>query len=775
MPIGLLTCITGVSGSGKSTLINETLYKLAAIEIYGSNLNAGDYESSCSGFDQFDKVIDINQSPIGRTPRSNPATYTGLFTPIRELFAGTQEARSRGYKPGRFSFNVKGGRCEACQGDGVTKVEMHFLPDVYVTCDMCKGKRYNRETLDITYKGKSIHQVLEMTVEDATTFFSAIPVIKRKLDTLMDVGLSYITLGQNATTLSGGEAQRIKLSRELSKRDTGSTLVYTRRADHRPALSRYRATARRAASPARPRQHHRRDRTQPARHQDRRLDHRSRPRGWRQGRRNHRRRHARAGRVGGAFLHRAIFETHSAKSRTSKGICMSKAITCFKAYDARGKVPNELNEEIAYRVGRAYAEFIKPEQVAVGRDVRLSSESLFAALCAGLTDSGVDVLDLGLCGTEHVYFAAFHLATRRRHHDYRQPQPGRLQRPQVCARMRQTAERRQRPGRYSPHCRGRILQPATRKGNVTPTDLSAAYIDHLLGYLGNPAALKPMKIVVNAGNGMAGPVIDLLENTCPSSSSRFIISPMATFPTAFPTRATRGPRRNHRCDRTSITVPISALPGTAISTAASCLTTTAALSRATTWSACSACNCCNRIPGERIVHDPRLTWNTIELIEDSGGEAVQSKSGHAFIKETMRAVNGIYGGEMSAHHYFREFGYCDSGMIPWLLVCEMICSQNRSLAEMLDERIARYPVSGEINTEVADTQLAISRVEAHFANLPHETDRCDGLGMDFGAWRFNLRGSNTEPLLRLNVESRADAELMARRRDEILDLISQPE
>ena len=223
LPIGLFTCITGVSGSGKSTLINETLYKLAAIEIYGSNLSAGNYESF-SGLDQFDKVIDINQSPIGRTPRSNPATYTGLFTPIRELFAGTQEARSRGYKPGRFSFNVKGGRCEACQGDGVTKVEMHFLPDVYVTCDICKGKRYNRETLDITYKGKSIHQVLEMTVEDATSFFSAIPVIKRKLDTLMDVGLSYITLGQNATTLSGGEAQRIKLSRELSKRDTGSTL-----------------------------------------------------------------------------------------------------------------------------------------------------------------------------------------------------------------------------------------------------------------------------------------------------------------------------------------------------------------------------------------------------------------------------------------------------------------------------------------------------------------------------------------------------------------------
>ncbi|MFT5225759.1 MAG: excinuclease ABC subunit A [Polaribacter sp.] len=223
LPVGLLTCVTGVSGSGKSTLINETLYKLAAIEINQSNLLAGEHKSS-SGFDFFDKVIDINQNAIGRTPRSNPATYTGLFTPIREIFAGTQESRSRGYKPGRFSFNVKGGRCEACRGDGLTKVEMHFLPDVYVTCDVCKGKRYNRETLDIHYKGKSIHQVLEMTVEDATEFFGAIPMLKRKLDTLMDVGLSYITLGQNATTLSGGEAQRIKLSRELSKRDTGRTL-----------------------------------------------------------------------------------------------------------------------------------------------------------------------------------------------------------------------------------------------------------------------------------------------------------------------------------------------------------------------------------------------------------------------------------------------------------------------------------------------------------------------------------------------------------------------
>ncbi|MDX9874272.1 MAG: excinuclease ABC subunit UvrA [Spongiibacteraceae bacterium] len=224
LPLGLMTCITGVSGSGKSTLINATLYPIAATELNGAEtLQPAPYRA-IHGLDQVDKCIDIDQSPIGRTPRSNPATYTGIFTPVRELFAGTQEARSRGYKPGRFSFNVRGGRCEACQGDGVTKVEMHFLPDIYVPCDICKGKRYNRETLEIRYKGKNIYEVLEMTVEEALSFFENVPAVARKLQTLMDVGLSYIKLGQAATTLSGGEAQRVKLAKELSKRDTGQTL-----------------------------------------------------------------------------------------------------------------------------------------------------------------------------------------------------------------------------------------------------------------------------------------------------------------------------------------------------------------------------------------------------------------------------------------------------------------------------------------------------------------------------------------------------------------------
>ncbi|MDT4791619.1 UvrABC system protein A [compost metagenome] len=224
IPIGLLTCVTGVSGSGKSTLINNTLFPLSATALNGATTLEAAVHDSIKGLEHLDKVVDIDQSPIGRTPRSNPATYTGLFTPIRELFAGVPESRSRGYGPGRFSFNVKGGRCEACQGDGLIKVEMHFLPDIYVPCDVCKSKRYNRETLEIKYKGKSIHETLEMTIEEARVFFDAVPALARKLQTLMDVGLSYIKLGQSATTLSGGEAQRVKLSRELSKRDTGKTL-----------------------------------------------------------------------------------------------------------------------------------------------------------------------------------------------------------------------------------------------------------------------------------------------------------------------------------------------------------------------------------------------------------------------------------------------------------------------------------------------------------------------------------------------------------------------
>lgn len=227
LPVGLFTCITGVSGSGKSTLINDTLFPIAQRQLNGATIAEPAPYRDIQGLEHFDKVIDIDQSPIGRTPRSNLATYTGVFTPVRELFAGVPESRARGYTPGRFSFNVRGGRCEACQGDGVIKVEMHFLPDIYVPCDQCKGKRYNRETLEIKYKGKTIHEVLDMTIEEAREFFDAVPALARKLQTLMDVGLTYIRLGQSATTLSGGEAQRVKLARELSKRGTGIRCIFS--------------------------------------------------------------------------------------------------------------------------------------------------------------------------------------------------------------------------------------------------------------------------------------------------------------------------------------------------------------------------------------------------------------------------------------------------------------------------------------------------------------------------------------------------------------------
>ncbi len=449
---------------------------------------------------------------------------------------------------------------------------------------------------------------------------------------------------------------------------------------------------------------------------------------------------------------------------------MNDKITCFKAYDARGKVPDELNTDIAYRVGRAYAEFINPKRVAVGRDVRLSSEELFDALTAGLTDSGVEVLDLGLCGTEQVYFAAFHLeldggimiTASHNPVDYNG-----LKFVRECAKplsgdsgledIRRIAEENS-------------FSAAGAKGNIVKTDLSEDYVEHLLGYLGDRKKLKPLKVISNPGNGMAGPVIDLLEKRLPFEFIKIQHQPDGSFPNGIPNPllpegrgATIEAIQHHNADlgvawdgdfdrcflfdhnaRFIEGYYIVGLLGAQL---------------------------LQQNPGERIVHDPRLTWNTIELVMEHGGEAVQSKAGHAFIKETMRAVNGIYGGEMSAHHYFRDFGYCDSGMIPWLLLAKMISAQGKTLADLVDERIQRYPVSGEINVEVADPQAVIARVQAHFNDLPHETDRIDGLGMDFGPWRFNLRASNTEPLLRMNVESRADQALMEQRRDEILDLI----
>ncbi len=378
---------------------------------------------------------------------------------------------------------------------------------------------------------------------------------------------------------------------------------------------------------------------------------------------------------------------------------MTKSINCFKAYDARGKVPDEVNEDIAYRVGRAYAEFIQPRQVAIGRDVRLSSDSLFDALSRGLLDSGVDVLDLGLCGTEMVYFAAFHreldggimITASHNPVDYNGFKFVRHgARPISVDSGLQDIRRIAEEESFS--------APA-KSGNLIETDLSAAYIEHLLGYLGDIGSLKPLRIVVNSGNGGAGQVIDLLEPALPFEFIKLQHEPDGRFPNGVPNPLLVEGR--------TATIEAIAQHGADLGVA---------------WDGdfdrCFLFDHNGRFiegyyivgllgvqtlvknPGEVIVHDPRLTWNTIELVTQNGGKPVQSKSGHAFVKETMREVNAIYGGEMSAHHYFRDFGYCDSGMIPWILLTQIISDQNKSLAELVDERIRTFPVSGEINVAV---------------------------------------------------------------------------
>ncbi len=449
---------------------------------------------------------------------------------------------------------------------------------------------------------------------------------------------------------------------------------------------------------------------------------------------------------------------------------MTQKITCFKAYDARGKVPDELNEDIAYRIGRAYAEFIQPKQVAVGRDPRLSSDALFEALSRGLTESGVDVLDLGLCGTEAVYFAAFHqqldggimITASHNPIDYNGFKfVGHGARPISADSGLQDIRRIAEESSFS---------ASRQTGKIIPTDLAAAYIQHLLGYLTNINTLKPFKIIANSGNGISGPIIDLLEPHLPFKFIKVQHEPDGTFPNG---------------------VPNPLLPEGRTATQEAVIQHKADLGIA--WDGdfdrcfifdhngrfiegyyivgLLAAQLLQQNPGSLIVHDPRLTWNTRELVEENHGKAIESKAGHAFIKETMRKTNALYGGEMSAHHYFRDFGYCDSGMIPWLLLTQMMSDQNKSLAELVDERIEKFPVSGEINVEAENPTEVIASVKAHFADQQHQLDEIDGLGMDFGDWRFNLRPSNTEPLLRMNVETRGDYALMERRRDELLGLI----
>lgn len=444
-------------------------------------------------------------------------------------------------------------------------------------------------------------------------------------------------------------------------------------------------------------------------------------------------------------------------------------ITCFKAYDVRGRVPDQLNEDIARRIGQAYAEIIKPQKVVVGHDIRLSSPAIKAALSEGLMAQGVDVYDIGLCGTEEIYFATSHaqmdggIAVTASHNpkDYNgmkfvressKPISGDTGLFDIQALAEQNT-----------------FAPAEKRGSLHDLDTSQAYVEHLLDYI-DLASLKPLKVVVDAGNGGAGRVIDLLEPHLPFTFIKLHHEPDGNFPNGVPNpllEENRGPTveavRSHgadlgiawdgdfdRCfffDAEGNFIEGYYVVG---------LLAEAFL---------------KRLGPQSVVHDPRLTWNTQAIVESLGGSAIQSKTGHAFIKERMRAENAVYGGEMSAHHYFRDFAYCDSGMIPWLLVTALMSTRNMTLAELVEERTAAYPCSGEINRSIEDPGAVLERVEARYAEGADTVEKVDGLSVAYSDWRFNLRRSNTEPVVRLNVESRGDRALMESKTAELLSLI----
>lgn len=444
-------------------------------------------------------------------------------------------------------------------------------------------------------------------------------------------------------------------------------------------------------------------------------------------------------------------------------------LTCFKAYDVRGRVPDQLNEEIARRIGRAFAEVVKPRQVVVGHDIRLSSESIKAAVTQGLIEQGVDVYDIGLCGTEEIYFATSHagmdggIAITASHNpkDYNGMKFVREESRPISGDtglfdIKALAERN-------------VFTAAANPGAMYVLDTAQAYVQHLLSYV-DVSRLKPLKIVVDAGNGGAGRVVDLLEPHLPFEFIKLHHEADGNFPNGVPNpllpenrTAAIAAVREHgadlglgwdgdfdRCfffDERGDFIEGYYVVG---------LLAEAFL---------------RKHGPNRIVHDPRLTWNTIDIVESLGGEAVQSKTGHAFIKERMRLENAIYGGEMSAHHYFRDFAYCDSGMIPWLLVTGLICASGKPLSELVAARMAAYPCSGEINRTIANPAAVLSKVEATYSARAQSIEHVDGLSMSMGDWRFNLRMSNTEPVVRLNVESRADNALMEAKTAELLALI----
>lgn len=449
----------------------------------------------------------------------------------------------------------------------------------------------------------------------------------------------------------------------------------------------------------------------------------------------------------------------------------------FKAYDIRGRVPDELNEEMAYRIGRVFVEMLSAKKVVIGHDVRQSSEAISAALANGLTDAGCDVVDIGLCGTEMIYFATSHLAmdggimVTASHNpiDYNGLKLVRAGSKPISADTGlKDIEEKVVTGSFIHE----VVSGAV-KGTVRSVNIMDDYIAHLLTYV-DMAHLKPLKIVVNAGNGCAGPTMDMLAKYLPFEIIKINNTPDGTFPNGIPNPILMENRE--------ATARIVHEQGADLGVA---------------WDG-DFDRCflfderghfiegyyivgflgqafARKLPGAKVIHDPRLTWNTIELVESTGGEAVQCKSGHAFMKECLRNVDGVYGGEMSAHHYFRDFFYCDSGMVPWLLVVESMCIEGKKLSALVDERIAKYPVSGEINRRVADSKAVLAKIEEKYVVPEAKVEYVDGLSVEYADWRFNVRMSNTEPVMRLNVESRADMQLMESKTAELLELIGGTE
>ena len=447
-------------------------------------------------------------------------------------------------------------------------------------------------------------------------------------------------------------------------------------------------------------------------------------------------------------------------------------LTCFKAYDIRGKLGEELNEDIVYRIGRAYAVFLRPKTVVVGGDVRLTSNALKNALSNGLRDEGVDVIDIGMCGTEEIYFATSHLKTdggiviTASHNpiDYNGMKMVRegskpISNDTGLSDIKRLAEAND----FAPVAAG-------KRGNYRQESTLDAYVQHLLGYI-DVTQLKPLKLVVNAGNGAAGHVIDALEKHLPFEFIKINHEPDGNFPNGIP-----NPLLSENRPVTSEAV---LKHGADMGIAwdgdfdrCFLFDEQGQFTEGYYIVGLLAEAFLIKSPGEKVIHDPRLVWNTIDIAKRNGGTAIQSKTGHSFIKERMREEDAIYGGEMSAHHYFRDFFYCDSGMIPWLLVAELLCRKSQPLSSMLEDCIARFPSPGEINSYVENPKEAIERVLAHYGDQPKSVDRTDGISLEFDTWRFNLRMSNTEPVVRLNVESRGDAELVKRKTDEVLALLA---